>query len=58
MSRNLVQFVGGGVPIWNARELRTQALQRLATTIDEVDLLELSKTEAQIRREHLEGGSQ
>ena len=56
MKNNLVQFVGGGVPIWNARELSKQALQRLSTTIDEVDLLELSKMEAQIRREHLEGG--
>ena len=57
MNNNLVRFVGGGVPIWNARELSKQALQRLATTIDEVDLLELSKMEAQIRREHLEGGN-
>lgn len=57
MKNNLVRFVGGGVPIWNARELSKQALQRLATTIDEVDFLELSKMEAQIRREQLERGN-
>jgi len=57
MNSELVQFVGGGVPIWNARELQKQALGRLATTIDTVDLLELSKMEAQIRREQLERGN-
>jgi hypothetical protein len=57
MDSNVVRFINGGIPIWNARELRKQALQRLATTIDEVDLLELSKMEAQIRQEQIKVGN-